>query len=149
MIRAAFAKRILFVTASGSNSANNDASPRYPAAYPLENIVSVAATDQSNALAQFSNYGPKSVHLGAPGKDILTTALGNDYGQRSGTSMAAPVVAGIAALTLAIHPTLSVNELRSLLLCSVDTLPDLQGKVSTGGRINAAKAVAGNDFSKS
>ena len=142
VIRQAYENGILFVATSGSTSTNNDTSPRYPAGYSLGNIISVAATDRSDALAQFSNYGAKSVNLVAPGKDILTTALGNDYEQRSGTSMAAPVVAGVAALALSVHPNLSVDQLRSLLLDSVDRLPGLRDKVSTGGRINAAKAVA-------
>ena len=140
VIRKAYEAGILFVAASGSTSSDNDTSQRYPAGYNLGNIISVAATDRSDALAQFSNYGAKSVHLAAPGKDILTTALGNDYEQHSGTSMAAAFVAGVAALALSARPGLSVDELRSLLLRSVDRVPGLRGKVSTGGRINAAKA---------
>ena len=142
VIRKAYEAGILFVAASGSTNANNDATPRYPAGYDLRNIISVAATDRDDSLAPFSNYGARRVHLAAPGKDILTTALGNDYEQHSRTSMAAPVVAGVAALALSVRPDLSVDELRSLLLRSVDTLPGLRDKVSTGGRINAAKAVA-------
>jgi subtilisin family serine protease len=141
VIRKAHELGILFVTSSGSSSANNDATPRYPASYSVGNIISVAATDNTDALAEFSNYGVKSVHLGAPGKDILTTALGNDYELHSGTSLAAPFVAGVAALAWSTQPNLSVDELRSLLLRSVDTQPQLRGKVATGGRINAAKAV--------
>jgi subtilisin family serine protease len=132
---------ILFVAAGGSASNNNDATPHFPASYNAENIISVAAMDKAEALAQFSNYGAKSVQLAAPGRDILTTALGNDYEQRSGTSLAAPVVTGVAALALSVRPGLSVAQLRSLLLNSVDKLPGLRGKVSSGGRINAAKAV--------
>ena len=141
VIRKAYEAGILFVAASGNTSANNDATPHYPASYNIGNIISVAAVDKSDALAQFSNYGVTSVSVAAPGKDILTTALGNDYEQRSGTSMAAPVVAGVAALALSAHPNLSVDQLRSLLLESVDKLPGLRDKVATGGRINAAKAV--------
>ena len=142
VIRKAYEAGILFVVASGSTSTNNDTSPRYPAGYSLRNIISVAATDKSGALAQFSNYGASSVHLAAPGQDILTTTLGNDFGQHSGTSMAASMVTGVAVLALSTRPDLSVDELRSLLFRSVDTLPGLRGKVSTGGRINAAKALA-------
>lgn len=142
MIRKVNQAGILFVAASGSTSTDDDATPRYPASYGLENIISVAATDKSGALAQFSNYGTKSVNVAAPGKDILTTALGNDYKECSGTSMAAAVVSGVAALSLSDRPNLSLDQLRSRLLRSVDKLPDLQGKVVTAGRINAAKAVA-------
>jgi subtilisin family serine protease len=140
MIRKAYEVGILFVAASGSTSSDNDTSQRYPAGYGVGNIISVAATDRSDLLAQFSNYGVKSVHLAAPGNEILTTALGNDYGQHSGTSMAAAFVTGVAALALSAQPGLSVDQLRSLLLRSVDALPGLRGKVSTRGRINAAKA---------
>ncbi|MGH9930752.1 MAG: S8 family peptidase [Pyrinomonadaceae bacterium] len=141
VIRKAYEAGILFVAASGSTNTNNDASPRYPGGYSIGNIISVAATDQRDALAQFSNYGAQGVHLAAPGKDILTTALGNDYERHSGTSMAAPLVAGVAALALSARPGLSVNQLRSLLLRSVDKLPGLRGRVVTAGRINAAAAV--------
>ncbi len=140
LIRKAHEAGILFVAASGSTGSDNDTSQRYPAGYSTGNIISVAATDRGDALAQFSNYGAKSVPLTAPGKDLLTTALGNDYKQQSGTSMAAAYVTGVAALALSARPGLSVDELRSLLLKSVDTLPGLRGKVATGGRINAAKA---------
>ena len=141
VIRKAYEAGILFVAASGSTAANNDASPHYPASYSVRNIISVAATDQRDTLAQFSNYGAKSVQLAAPGKDVLTTTLGNDYEQHSGTSIAAAVITGVAALALSARPNLSVDELRLLLLRSVDTLPGLRDKVSTSGRINAAKAV--------
>jgi thermitase len=140
VIRKAYEAEILFIAASGSTSSDNDTRQRYPAGYHVGNIISVAATDRSDALAQFSNYGSKSVHLAAPGKDILTTALGNDYELHSGTSMAAAFVAGVAALALSARSGLSAEELRSLLLRSVDTLPGLRGKVSTAGRINAARA---------
>ena len=141
VIRNASQTGILFVAAGGSANSDNDVSPHYPAGYNLENVISVAATDRNDAVASFSNYGSKSVQVGAPGKEVLTTALGNEYEQHSGTSLAAPVVAGVAALTLSLHPNLSVAQLRTVLLESVDRLPALRGKVSTGGRISAARAV--------
>jgi len=140
-IRKAYEAGILFVASSGSAKNNNDATAHYPASYETGNIISVAALEKKGSLARFSNYGAKSVNLAAPGQDILTTGLGNEYEQRSGTSMAAPVVAGVAALALSARPGLSVDQLRSLLLESVDKLPDLKGKVSTGGRIHATRAV--------
>lgn len=138
----AYEAGILLVAASGDANADNDTAPRYPANYQLGNVLSIAALDSSDAFASFSNHGVKSVQLAAPGKDILTTALGNDYETRSGTSLAAAIVTGVAALTLAAHPNLTVDELRALLLKSVDKLPALQDKVVTGGRVNAAKAVS-------
>ena len=82
------------------------------------------------------------MHVAAPGKDIVSTWLGDDYRKASGTSMAAPHVAGVAALILAKYPDLSVTELRAKVLRSVDKIDTLEGKVSSGGRINASKAVA-------
>jgi thermitase len=141
VIRKAQEAGILFVAASGNDSANTDLLPQYPAGYDLGNVISVAALNRQDELASFSNYGVKSVHLAAPGANILSTWLGNEYQEHSGTSMATPMVSGVAALVLSKRPQLSVNELRSVLLKSVDKLPHLNGKVSTGGRINAAKAV--------
>ena len=132
---------ILFVAASGNSSVDTDKQPHYPSSYNLSNIISVAALDNKDQLTSFSNYGAKSVHIAAPGKDILSTWLDNDFREASGTSMATPVVAGVAALVLAKNPEMSVDELRKLLLSSVDKLPGLKGKVVSGGRINAAKAV--------
>ena len=141
IIRKAYEEGILFVAAAGNASTNNDRSPHYPSSYNVPNVVSVAALDRNDQLAAFSNYGPKSVAIAAPGVEILSTWLGNEYEEKSGTSMATPVVAGVAALVLAHEPRLSVDELKKKLLTSVDKLDSLTGKVSSGGRINAAKAV--------
>jgi subtilisin family serine protease len=141
VIREAHKAGILFVTASGNDSVNIDRWPQYPAAYNLGNIISVAALNRKDELASFSNYGAKSVHLAAPGANILSTWPGNEYEERSGTSMATPMVAGVAGLVLSHRPELSVDELRSVLLESVDNIPQLKGKVSTAGRISAARAV--------
>jgi thermitase len=141
VIRKAQEAGILFVAASGNDSANTDQLPQYPAGYDLPNVISVAALNRQDDLASFSNYGLKSVHIAAPGANILSTWPGNEYRENSGTSMATPMVSGVAALVLSKRPQLSVDELRSVLLKSVDKLPQLKGKVSSGGRINAAKAV--------
>jgi subtilisin family serine protease len=132
---------ILFIAASGNSSADSDRMPHYPAGYDLPNVISVAALDRNDRLASFSNYGAKSVHIAAPGSEILSTWLGGQYEEHSGTSMATPEVAGVAALMLTLEPKLSVRELRERLLDSVDKLDSLKGKVSTGGRLNAARAV--------
>jgi subtilisin family serine protease len=141
VIKKAYQEGILFVAASGNASTDTDRSPHYPSSYNIGNIISVAALDRNDQLARFSNFGAKTVHVGAPGKDILSTWLGNEYEEHSGTSMATPVVAGVAALLFANEPKLTVDEARKRLLESVDKLDSLKGKVVTGGRINAAKAV--------
>lgn len=141
VIRKANENDILFVAASGNASTNNDRRPHYPSSYNVPNVVSVAALDRNDQLASFSNYGVKSVSIAAPGKDILSTWLGNQYEEKSGTSMATPVVSGVAALIVAENPRISVDELKKRLLAAVDPLPGLKGKIATGGRVNAAKAV--------
>jgi len=144
VIRKAYENDILFVAAAGNATTNNDRTPHYPSSYNVPNVVSVAALDRHDQLASFSNYGAKSVAIAAPGVDILSTWLGDDYEEKSGTSMATPVVAGVAALIVAENPRITVDDLRAKLLASVDPLPVLKGKVSSGGRINAAKAVGAN-----
>lgn len=141
VIRIAFDEGILFVAAAGNSSSNNDQTPHYPSSYNLGNVIGVAALDRNDQLASFSNYGAKSVHVAAPGQEILSTWLEHGFAEKKGTSMATPFVSGVAALILAHNPKMSVNDLRARLLKSVDVLPSLKGKVSSGGRINAAKAV--------
>ena len=141
VIRKAGEADILFVAASGNSSVDTDRQPHYPSSYKLDNVISVAALDRNDQLASFSNYGLKSVHIAAPGKEILSTWLDNDFREASGTSMATPMVAGVAALVLSKNSNMTVADLRKQLFKSVDTLPALKGKVVTGGRINAAKAV--------
>lgn len=140
-IRAAGEQGILFVAAAGNDGSNNDKRPHYPSNYDLPNVISVAALDRNDQLTSFSNWGPKTVHIAAPGKDIDSTWLNDDYREASGTSMAAPHVAGVAALILAKEPNLSVEKLRERLLRSVDSIDSLKGKIESGGRLDAAKAL--------
>jgi subtilisin family serine protease len=128
----------LTVAAAG-NSGNS--TPRYPAAFDLDNVVSVAATDHNDALASFSNYDPSWVDLAAPGVSVLSTYAGNTYRSLNGTSMATPHVSGAAALVLAANPSLSTAALKATLMNSVDPLASLAGKTVTGGRLNVARAV--------
>ncbi|MFN2392862.1 MAG: S8 family serine peptidase [Pyrinomonadaceae bacterium] len=140
-IRAAGEEGILFVAAAGNNSTSNDKRPHYPSNYDLPNVISVAALDRNDQLASFSNFGVKTVHVAAPGREILSTWLNDEYREASGTSMATPYVAGVAALILASEPKLSLEKLRERILQSVDKLDSLNDKVKSGGRINAEKAL--------
>ena len=140
-IRAAGEQGILFVAAAGNASTNNDSRPHFPSNYNLPNVISVASTDRTDSLSSFSNFGIKTVHIAAPGRDIHSTWLGGDYRDASGTSMATPYVSGVAALILASEPDLTVDQLRARLLKSVDKIDSLAVKVESGGRLNAAKAL--------
>ncbi len=140
-IRAAGEAGILFVAAAGNSSTDNDRRAHYPSNYDLPNMLSVAALDRNDLLASFSNYGAKTVHVAAPGREITSTWLGDQYREASGTSMAAPQVAGIAALILASEPKLSMAKLRERIMKSSDPIDTLLGKVVVGGRLNAAKAL--------
>ena len=140
-IRAAGEEGILFIAAAGNNGTSNDKSPHYPSNYDLPNVISVAALDRNDQLASFSNFGIKTVHIAAPGKEILSTWLNEDYREASGTSMATPYISGVAALILATDPNMSVEKLRERLLKSVDKIDSLKDKIESGGRINAAKAL--------
>ncbi|MBA3712625.1 MAG: S8 family serine peptidase [Pyrinomonadaceae bacterium] len=144
VIRKAGEEGVLFVAASGNSNANTDRVPHFPSSYNLPNVISIAAMNRNDELASFSNYGPKSVHLAAPGVEILSTWLNGQYKEASGTSMATPVVSGVAALILSNENDLSVKELRERLLKSVDKIDRLQDKTVSGGRINAALAVKDN-----
>jgi len=134
---------IIFVAAAGNSAGNNDVAPLYPAGYDLDNIISVAATTRSDALALFSNYGATTVDLGAPGDPVFScwNSSNNAYQNLSGTSMAAPNVAGACALARARFPQENHQQIIQRILNAVDPLPGLAGKCVTGGRLNLQKVV--------
>ncbi len=153
---------ILFVVAAGNENANNDPNQNFPAKYSLNNpnVITVAATDNQDQLAFFSNFGQSSVNIAAPGVGVFSTwsRMVDDngdgvpdqlaYNTISGTSMASPVVAGVLGLEAAANPTASMMQLKDALLNGVKPLPSLQdmlydspNKVSTGGRVDAFHAV--------
>ncbi len=143
-INAADAKGHLFVAATGNGGSDgvgddNDTTPHYPSSYNSANLISVAATDKNDALAGFSNYGSTSVDLAAPGVGILSTLPGNTYGSYSGTSMATPHVAGVAALIKSKSPSLDDAQIKAQILQPVDKNTNLQSKMVSGGRLNAAQ----------
>jgi subtilisin family serine protease/uncharacterized membrane protein len=135
-------EEMLFVAAAGNSYTNNDIAPNYPASYGLPNVISVAATTNRDALPAFSNYGPLTVHLGAPGQDIITTTRNNGYAYATGTSLSAPFVAGTVGLMLARDGSLTVDAMRNGVLNTVDVTPSLSGNVLSNGRLNAFNAVS-------
>lgn len=159
---------VLLIASAGNGSTdsaldaigdNNDINPVYPAAYVLDNVIAVAATDQNDRRATFSNFGLQTVHVGAPGTYIMSTvptamSLESNwqttnctgtpfagYNTCDGTSMAAPHVTGLAALLANVYPYYSYSQLRGMIIKYVDKQPTLEGWIYSGGRINAGRAV--------
>ena len=111
--------------------------PIYPCAFTHANVVCVAASTEVAGIASFSNYGPVSVDVAAPGTAILSTVNSGGYGAVSGTSMASPHVAGVAALLLARYPAATPAQVKYSLMRTVDPLPAFVGKIASQGRVNA------------
>jgi subtilisin family serine protease len=146
-IEKAISAGVSVVAAAGNEANDNDKSPRYPAGYPVDGLISVAATGPNDELASFSNFGERSVDVAAPGVEILNTIpTGKDpararsgYGKKSGTSMATPIVAGAIALVRAQNPDLSPAEIERRIQSAVDPVTRLKPVVRAGGRLNLAK----------
>lgn len=134
-------KGFIFVAAAGNSSSNNDTRPTYPASYDLPNIISVASSDSADKMSSFSNYGQESVDLMACGSSVYSTVSNNRYGTMSGTSMAAPIVAGTVALLKAQFPTETMSQIKDRILNNVDPIPTVKKKLVTGGRLNLYKAM--------
>jgi hypothetical protein len=131
---------ILLIAAAGNNFADNDILPTYPASFFLPNIISAAATDRTDAIVPFSDIGRHTVHLAAPGSEILSTTPNNTYSVFSGTSMAAPHVTGVAALLKAQDPTRDWRAIKNLILTGGDTM-SVSGETITSKRLNAFGAM--------
>ena len=141
----------LFITSAGNDGKDNDSTPFYPANYDLPNVISVAGTNRYDGLY---NTGQNSTHLGAttvdlaaPAQRILSCYPDNRYEELSGTSMAAPHVAGAAALIWEQCNNLSHLEVKAAILNGVDPLPSLLGKTVSGGRLNIFQSLQTNEGS--
>lgn len=135
---------ILLVAATANgNGSNMNKVQDFPANVDLPNVITVASMDKNNdKLARFSSHGDKVVELAAVGEDVLSTVPGGRWEKMSGTSMATPRVAATAALMFAENPNLTAAQVRDMLVKTVEVDPDLKGKVSTGGKLDIAAAVA-------
>ena len=136
---------VLLVVAAGNDSDDIDKTPSYPAAFTDGNILTVAASTALDTLAGFSNFGAKSVDVAAPGDNIESTLDGGGYGEKDGTSMAAPLVAGAAALLRKADSSATYGELRTALRQHGDVVSGLSGKVLYGQRLDVRAAL---DFLK-
>jgi subtilisin family serine protease len=136
-IKRASDKGIIFTAAAGNDTANNDTSPSYPASYQIPNVISVAALTAQNNLAYFSSYGRNSVHIAAPGHNILSTVKGGGYEIMSGTSMATPHVSGVLGLLIAKEGRMPHEVLKERLMMTGVPVAALRGKTITASRIDA------------
>lgn len=137
----AYSNKVLFVAAAGNDGRNIDGSPMYPASYMIPNVLPVAATNSSDQITSFSNYGVSTVQLAAPGASILSTYLNNQFANLSGTSMATPFVAGTAALMSYERSEMSGYQMRTILISQSDQIPGLTNYVWGRGRLNVLKSV--------
>lgn len=131
----------LFLAAAGNSGSDNDQRPHYPSSYDNAKVLAVAASDHNDAKAGFSNYGATSVDIAAPGVEILSAMPNNSYGQLSGTSMATPVVSGIAALIKSQNPNATPLQIKARILARADKIPQWAGVVTSGARANAVRAL--------
>ncbi len=133
----------LFVVSAGNSGRDVDApgAGHWPCVDPAPNVVCVANTTRSDVLDPTSNYGRTSVDLAAPGTDILSTTVGGGYGLGSGTSVAAPHVAGVASLLFSARPTASAAEVKAALLAGARPVPKLAGRLAVAGVLDARGAL--------
>lgn len=139
---------VLVIASAGNDSMgpfnwhNNDVSPKYPAAFDSASLLTIASTTSNGSMSTFSNIGPRTVDLGAPGSNIYSTINGSKYGMASGTSMASPNTSGVAAMVLGYFPELTAVQLKKVLMDSSVAVPAFKGQIVSGGRVNLKSALA-------
>jgi thermitase len=139
-VRYAGRKNVVFVTAAGNESANNDSVPSFPANFRFDNVLSVAAVDQNGRLAGFSNFGRRTVDIAAPGVGIRSTVPGG-YATMSGTSMATPFVTGVVSLLVGRYPSWTAAQLAQRVRDTVKKLRGLDQRTISGGMVDALRAL--------
>lgn len=141
------APKTLFIFAAGNDGSNNDVYPATPANVVADNKITVAASLGDQELANFSNYGEKNVEVAAPGVGIYSQSPMDSYIHVSGTSQAAPYVAGIAGAVKDLNPKLDYKGIKRIILETVDVKSWLKGKVKTSGLVNAKRAARAAELS--
>jgi Tfp pilus assembly protein PilZ len=137
----AYTRKVLITAAAGNYTSDNDSTSMYPSNYPVPALISVAATNDYDNLGSFSNYGKNSVHVAAPGVGILSSIPGNRFAYMSGTSMAAPFVAGLGAMIYREAPNLTGYQIKNIIIATVNPVSGLSTKIFTSGRVNAYNAI--------
>lgn len=137
----AYQRGTLTIVGAGNDGDNLDRDLYYPSSFRTDSLIAVASMQSPKSLSGFSNWGATTVHLAAPGSSILSTASNGSYEAASGTSFAAPMVTGVAALVLAKAPELTAQALRNALLNAVEFRPTFLERLATSGSISAYKAL--------
>lgn len=138
--------KMLFITAAGNGDKDGEGIdveviPDYPASFKLDNLISVANLMFDGNLAKSSNYGASTIDIAAPGTYIVSTITNNSYGFMTGTSMAAPMVTGVAAMLYSYRTDLDLQDIKTVLMNSARKLEGLDGKVVSGGMVDAYAAL--------
>ena len=141
VITQTYQKGVLVVAAAGNESQDLETSPTYPASFEHPNLISVAATTSMGSLAWFSNYGSASVDLGAPGVSIYSTLPYGQYGMMSGTSMAAPTISRVAMLMMDQNRSLSVFQIKKIMMETATAESSLMEITVSGGIVNVMQAL--------
>lgn len=147
-INAISRKGVLVVVSAGNDSMgpwswhDNDVDPKYPAAFDSANTLVIASTTSSGSLSGFSNIGPVTVDVASPGSNIYSTINSNRYSMASGTSMAAPNASGVAAMVMGYYPNLKNTTVKKILMDTVTKVPEFEGKIVSGGRLNLKAALS-------
>lgn len=140
-IASAYNSGVTFVAAAGNAANDNDAAPTYPASYTIPNVLTIAATNDGDSLASFSNFGNSSVHVASPGVSILSTLPNDSFGYSSGTSMSSPFVSGLAAMMIREKGNINGYQVKGIIYDYSFGVGGLDGKVASKARINAFNAI--------
>lgn len=140
-IERAIRRNVVVVCSAGNDGKDIDAAAYYPASFGSKNLISVAATDNFDQLASWSNWSARQVTIAAPGTNILTTQKGGGYWTVTGTSASAPLVSGVAGLIKTAQPSLSTAGVWKAITASARQSASLTGRVSSGGVINASRSL--------
>jgi subtilisin family serine protease len=136
----ALRRDVVVVCSAGNSGKNLDTAPYYPSSFGLKNLISVAASDNFDQPASWSNWNSRKVTVAAPGVNVLTTQRGGGYATVTGTSASAPIVTGVAGLLKSFHPGANAGAIAKAISDGSRAIASLSGKVKSGGVVSAAGA---------